>query len=80
MPESLWVYLMASLYFTNITTCSAMAEYRKFKRPFPPTARAHLGAHPAPPEAPSQPFSRPRGPRKRLAGRPPLAARSGSQA
>ena len=34
-------------------------EYRKIKRPFPPTARAHLVAHLAPPEATSQPFSRP---------------------
>jgi putative transposase len=25
MPEPLWIYLMALLYFTNITTCSAMA-------------------------------------------------------
>jgi hypothetical protein len=50
-----------------------LTEYRKFKRPFPPTARAH----PAPPEATSQPCSRPRG---RRAGRPPRAARSGAQA
>src|SRR5215470_7662488 len=26
MPEPLWVYLMALLYFTNITTCSAIAD------------------------------------------------------
>lgn len=26
MPEPLWIYLMAVLYFTNITTCSAMAD------------------------------------------------------
>jgi putative transposase len=26
MPEPLWVYLMALLYCTNITTCSAMAD------------------------------------------------------
>src|SRR5215831_11583457 len=26
MPEPLWLYLMALLYFTNITTCSAMAD------------------------------------------------------
>lgn len=26
MPEPLWIYLMALLYFTNITTCSAMAD------------------------------------------------------
>jgi putative transposase len=25
MPEPLWIYLMALLYFTNLTTCSAMA-------------------------------------------------------
>src|SRR5262245_11990009 len=25
MPEPLWIYLRALLYFTNITTCSAMA-------------------------------------------------------
>src|SRR4029450_3533822 len=35
------------------------SEYRKIKRPFPPTARAHLAAPPAPPEATSQPFPRP---------------------
>jgi hypothetical protein len=53
-------------------------EYRKIKRPFPPTARAHPVAHPAPPEATSQPFSRPRG---RLAARPAQrAAGAGSQA
>src|SRR5262245_39850071 len=34
-------------------------EYRKIKRPFPPTARVHLVAPRAPPEATSQPFSRP---------------------
>ena len=45
-----------------------MQEYRKCKRPFPPTARAHLVTHPTPPAATSQPFSRLRG---RLAGRPP---------
>jgi hypothetical protein len=27
----------------------AIYEYRKIKRPFPPTARAHPVAHPAPP-------------------------------
>jgi hypothetical protein len=43
------------------------------KQPFPPTARVHPVAHPAPPAATSQPFSRPRG---RLAGRLPLAARA----
>src|SRR5262249_54853682 len=37
------------------------AEYRKYKRPFPPMACAHLVAHPASPEVTSQPFSRPRG-------------------
>jgi len=26
MPEPLWIYLMALLYFTNVTTCSAMAD------------------------------------------------------
>jgi putative transposase len=26
MPEPLWVYLMAVLYFTNLTTCSAIAD------------------------------------------------------
>jgi putative transposase len=26
MPEPLWIYLMAVLYFTNITTCSAIAD------------------------------------------------------
>jgi putative transposase len=26
MPEPLWVYLMALLYFTNITTCAAIAD------------------------------------------------------
>jgi putative transposase len=26
MPEPLWIYLMALLYFTNITTCTAMAD------------------------------------------------------
>ena len=26
MPEPLWIYLMALLYFTNITTCSAIAD------------------------------------------------------
>ena len=26
MPEPLWIYLMALLYVTNITTCSAMAD------------------------------------------------------
>jgi Transposase DDE domain len=26
MPEPLWIYLMALLYFTNMTTCSAMAD------------------------------------------------------
>jgi putative transposase len=26
MPEPLWIYLMALLYFTNLTTCSAMAD------------------------------------------------------
>ena len=35
---------------------------------------------PAPPEATFQPFSRPRGPRGRLAGRLPLAARSARRA
>jgi hypothetical protein len=25
MPEPLWIYLMALLYFTHITTCSAIA-------------------------------------------------------
>jgi hypothetical protein len=47
------------------------------KRPLPLPACAHLVARPAPSEATSQPFSRPRGPRGHLAGRPPLAARSG---
>jgi hypothetical protein len=36
---------------------------------------AHPGTYPAPPEAISQPLSRPRGPRGRLAGRPPTARR-----
>src|SRR5207253_8787113 len=59
----------------RVSSCYILSapEYRKIKRPFPPTARAHPVAHPAPPEATSQPFSRPR---SRLAGRPPLAARS----
>jgi putative transposase len=26
MPEPLWIYLMALLYFTRVTTCSAMAD------------------------------------------------------
>jgi putative transposase len=26
MPEPLWIFLMALLYFTNITTCSAMSD------------------------------------------------------
>jgi hypothetical protein len=26
MPEPLWVYLMALLYFTNLTTCVAIAD------------------------------------------------------
>src|SRR6516164_9025457 len=26
MPEPLWIYLMALLYFTNMTTCSAIAD------------------------------------------------------
>jgi len=26
MPEPLWIYLMALLYFTNLTTCSAIAD------------------------------------------------------
>ena len=26
MPEPLWIYLMALLYFTNLTSCSAMAD------------------------------------------------------
>ena len=26
MPEPLWIYLMALLYCTNITTCSAMSD------------------------------------------------------
>ena len=26
MPEPLWIYLMALLYFTSITTCSAMSD------------------------------------------------------
>ena len=26
MPEPLWIYLMAFLYFTNVTTCSAIAD------------------------------------------------------
>ena len=26
MPEPLWIYLMALLYFTNITTCAAMSD------------------------------------------------------
>jgi putative transposase len=26
MPEPLWIYLMALLYFTNVTTCLAMAD------------------------------------------------------
>jgi hypothetical protein len=26
MPEPLWIYLMALLYFTNITTCVALAD------------------------------------------------------
>ena len=56
--------------------CGFQSEYRKCKRPFPPTARAHLVADPAPPEATFQPFSRPRGSRGRLAGRPLSAPRS----
>jgi hypothetical protein len=34
------------------------AEYRKFKRPFPPTARTHPVVHPAPPGALPQPHQR----------------------
>ena len=26
MPEPLWIYFMALLYFTNVTTCFAMAD------------------------------------------------------
>ena len=26
MPEPLWIYLMALLYFTNVTTCLAIAD------------------------------------------------------
>src|SRR5215475_9735202 len=26
MPEPLWIYLMALRYFTNVTTCSAIAD------------------------------------------------------
>ena len=26
MPEPLWLYLMALLYFPNVTTCSAIAD------------------------------------------------------
>ena len=26
MPEPLWIYLMALLYFTNLTSCSAIAD------------------------------------------------------
>jgi hypothetical protein len=26
MPEPLWIYLMALLYFTKVSTCSSMAE------------------------------------------------------
>ena len=26
MPEPLWLYLMALLYFTNMTTCVAIAD------------------------------------------------------
>jgi hypothetical protein len=26
MPEPLWIYLMALLYFTNLTTCSAISD------------------------------------------------------
>jgi len=26
MPEPLWIYLMALLYFTNLTSCSAIAN------------------------------------------------------
>src|SRR4030095_9052556 len=26
MPEPLWIYLMALLYFTNMTTCAAIAD------------------------------------------------------
>ena len=26
MPEPLWIYLMALLYFTKVTTCSAIAD------------------------------------------------------
>jgi hypothetical protein len=26
MPEPLWIYLMALLYFTHMTTCSAIAD------------------------------------------------------
>src|SRR5262245_7922971 len=53
------------------------AENRKIKRPFLPPARAHPVAHPAPPEATSQPFSRPRGPRGRLAGGLPSSPADG---
>jgi hypothetical protein len=27
MPEPLWIYLMALLYFTRVSTCSAISEY-----------------------------------------------------
>jgi hypothetical protein len=26
MPEPLWIYLMALLYFTQVSTCSTLAE------------------------------------------------------
>jgi hypothetical protein len=26
MPEPLWIYRMAVLYFTNLTTCSAISD------------------------------------------------------
>jgi hypothetical protein len=26
MPEPLWIYRMAWLYFSNLTSCSAMAD------------------------------------------------------
>jgi hypothetical protein len=26
MPEPLWIYLMALLYFTKVSTCSSIAE------------------------------------------------------
>src|SRR4029434_4221811 len=60
-------------HFRTMCAQSLVPESRKGKRPFPPTARAHPGVHPARLEATSRPFSHSRG---RLAGRSPPAMTS----